>query len=209
MNSNITKIIEIDKLCKYYGKNKVLDINYFCFFTGFTYLLVGGNGAGKSTLIKLIINLIKPTSGSVKVYTKYISYVPERFLFPDNIKTYDFLCNLSKVRSLGSKKEDVLRLLDWWNVDGNKSIGALSKGMKQKVLIIQSIMEDSEIYIFDEPLNGLDLSSQGDFIQVIKNLKRLGKTIIICTHYDKYYASVFDYIVYFNGGIISEVRKSY
>ncbi|MBP5550687.1 MAG: ATP-binding cassette domain-containing protein [Bacilli bacterium] len=208
MNSNITKIIEIDKLCKYYGKNKVLDIDYFCFLSSYTYLLIGANGAGKSTLIKLIINLIKASRGSIYVYTKYISYVPERFLFPDNIKTYDFLCTLCKVRGFGATNSDVARELEWWGIDKDKNINALSKGMKQKVLIIQAIIEDSELYIFDEPLNGLDPNSQADFIQVIKNLKRLGKTIIVCTHYDKYYASVFDYLVYFNGGMISEVIKS-
>lgn len=206
MNSNIIKIIEINNLTKYYGKNKVLDIPYFCFYESFSYLLVGENGAGKSTLIKLITNMIKASSGKVFTNAK-ISYVPEKFSFPDNVSAFSFLDNLCKVRNNKSKINQVKYLLKWWDIDGAKKISSLSKGMKQKLLILQAIIDEADLYIFDEPLNGLDPKAQADFIQVLKNLKNLNKTIIVCTHYEKYYESFFDYYIYFNGGIINEANK--
>ena len=206
MNSKITKIIEIKNLTKYYGKNKVLDIPYFCFYESFSYLLVGGNGAGKSTLIKLITKMIKASSGSISTNAK-ISYVPEKFSFPDSVSTFNFLDNLCKVRNKKGKLDQVNYLLKWWNIDKDKKINALSKGMKQKLLILQAIIDEADVYIFDEPLNGLDPTSQKDFIQILKNLKGLNKTIIVCTHYEKYYESFFDYYIYFNGGLIYENTK--
>ncbi|MBO4623176.1 MAG: ABC transporter ATP-binding protein [Bacilli bacterium] len=207
MNLNTTKIIEINNIIKYYGKNKVLDIDSFVFYKSNFYLLIGENGAGKSTLIKIITGLVKPTKGSILVLSKLISYVPERFSFPLNIKVYDFLDNLCRVRININRKDKIEALLNEWKIDKNKLIGELSKGMKQKLLIIQAIIEDVDLYIFDEPLNGLDPSSQAFFLNTLKRLKDLGKTVILCTHYDKYYNDIFDYALYFNGGIINEIIK--
>lgn len=207
MNLNITNIIEINDLVKCYRKTKVLDIKEFVFKRNYSYLLVGGNGAGKSTLIKLITKLVRPSYGKVLVNTRKIAYVPERFTFPDNLSIYEFLDNLCKVKGMDNPKEAINKLLKWWDLDGKKKIGSLSKGMKQKVLIIQAIIKEVDLYIFDEPLNGLDVLSQNDFLNALKHLKELGKTIIVCTHYDKYYESFFDYFIYMNGGIINEVKK--
>lgn len=205
MNSNI---IEIRGLEKRYGKTLVLKIDDFVFKKGLAYLLIGGNGAGKSTLIKIMVKLIKPTSGNVLVNTKKMAYVPERFIYPDNLRVFDFLNILCKVKNCLNYQDKINYLLNWWNVDGKKKLSALSKGMKQKILIIQSIIFEVDLYIFDEPLNGLDIDSQNDFLMILRRLKDLGKTIIVCTHYDKYYVPFFDYSVYLNGGIIHEVKKS-
>lgn len=200
MNSNI---IEINDLVKKYGKNIVLDIKQFNFKFGNTYLLIGANGAGKSTLIKLIIGLIKESNGKIIVNTKKISYVPERFTFPDALKVYDFLEKLCKVKTKIDMKQKINYLVDWWKIDKNKKLSQLSKGMKQKVLIMQAIILEVDLYIFDEPLNGLDIDSQKDFLLILKHLKKLGKTIIICTHYDKYYSELVSECIYFRGGKIN------
>lgn len=209
MNSNITEIIKISNLTKRYGKNVVLNIDDFCFYNHNTYLLIGANGAGKSTLIKLIVGLIKATSGNIKIKTDEVAYVPEKFTFPDNITVYDFLDKLLRVKTKEKMNDKINYILEWWNIDKDKRISALSKGMKQKILIIQAILKEVDLYIFDEPLNGLDINAQTDFLTILKRLKELGKTIIVCTHYDKYYASFFDYFIYFDGGKISEVKKSH
>ena len=208
MNSNITKIIEINNLTKRYGKNIALDIDSFVFYEKNTYLLIGANGAGKSTLIKLIIGVIKASSGNVLVNTKRIAYVPERFSYPDNISAFDFLDKLCKVKTKEKMIDKINYMLDWWDIDKKKKIGNLSKGMKQKVLIIQAILIEEDLYIYDEPLNGLDINAQGDFLNMLKRLKELGKTIIVCTHYDKYYSSFFDYSIYFNEGKIIDVKSN-
>ena len=204
MNLNI---IEINNSVKKYGKTKVLDVNHFCFLHHHTYLLIGANGAGKSTLLKLIIGLIKPSSGVIDLNVSKLAYVPERFTFPENIKVYDFLDKLCKVKTKEKMEDKINYLLDWWKIDRNKKISNLSKGMKQKLLIMQAIILEVDLYIFDEPLNGLDIDAQNDFLNVLKHLKKLGKTIIVCTHYDKYYEGFFDHFVYFDGGKIIEVKS--
>ena len=207
MNMNTTNIIEIKGLVKKYRKEKVLDIDTFSFVKGGCYLLVGANGSGKSTLIKLIVSLIKPTYGEINVYTNNIGYVPEKYTFPQYLTVYDFLDNLCKVKYKKDMKDKINYLLKWWNIEKNKKIKALSKGMKQKILIMQAIIEELDLYIFDEPLNGLDINSQNDFILMLYHLKMLGKTIIVSTHYEKYYQEFFDNYIYVKEGKIIAFKE--
>ena len=204
---NTTNIIEIRGLVKKYRKEKVLDIDTFSFVKGGCYLLVGANGSGKSTLIKLIVSLIKPTYGEINVYTNNIGYVPEKYTFPQYLTVYDFLDNLCKVKYKKDMKDKINYLLKWWNIEKNKKIKALSKGMKQKILIMQAIIEELDLYIFDEPLNGLDINSQNDFILMLYHLKMLGKTIIVSTHYEKYYQEFFDNYIYVKEGKIIAFKE--
>lgn len=199
-------IIEISNLVKYYKDNLILNNINYNFIYNQTYLLVGANGSGKSTLIKIILSFVKATSGKASLYEKRIGYIPERAIFPEMISINDFLFNLALIRKIDNKKAPIIinQLLEEWNLDGIKRMDKLSKGMLQKVLIIQAFIHDPALYIFDEPLNGLDFKSQAKFINLIKQLQLQKKTIIIVTHYKDYYQNLVDHIIYINNGGFDE-----
>ena len=187
-------MIEVRNIYKKYGNNVILDIPYFNFKSGNSYMIIGSNGSGKSTLIKCLLGINKLNSGTVNINTANIGYVPEKFYFPDFCTVGKYL---ESIIDLYGKND--FSLINYYcnifNLDRSKMLSKLSKGMMQKVLIIQAIIHDSDLFIFDEPLNGLDTKSQELFFSIVNNLKNKNKTIIITTHYPEFYSSNYDYIV--------------
>lgn len=189
-----SKELKIINLKKQYYKNIVLENLNLVFTSGKCYMLIGENGSGKSTLIKIILRLIYPTSGKIKNDFQIFSYIPEKINLPMNVKVIDFLSVLYNIKK-GNK--DLICLLDTWNLLNalNYKLYELSKGMLQKVLIIQALFKDSEVYIFDEVLNGLDVGMQKKFLEEVESLKKRQCLIIITSHYSKYYESIVDEII--------------
>lgn len=203
------RIIELKNLSKIYRNPVLQDINY-TFEKGKTYLVIGENGSGKTTLIRLICGLINPSNGIVDKVSNDISYVPDNLNFPDFLNVYKFLYNLGLIYKISRSKLDELinNLLEEWELDKNYKMKELSKGMRQKVLIINSILRNGDIYIYDEPLNGLDKDMQIMFIQEIKKLKELEKTIIIISHQANKFKKIYDYKLIIKNGIIYEEPNS-
>lgn len=193
------KIIEINNLQKKYP-NFMIDINEFSFTIGKSYLLLGENGSGKTTLIKLILSLIKPTAGKVVCNTNKIGYAPEHFSLPQFYTVKEFLYNLSLIKNVKFNNHFIYL----FKLDENKKISALSKGMKQKINIIQALIHHPDLYIFDEPINGLDQESQNLFLEIINSLQYLNKTIIITTHFEKYFQNLNLQRLIMNNGKIYE-----
>lgn len=165
-------MIEIKGLKKYYDKHKVIDIESFKFYDKCKYLLIGENGIGKSTLIKMIIGVIKPSEGKIELYSKRIGFVPEKVFLPEFIRVDTFLKMINK-----NYDDKYLDLLD---LDKRKMIYKLSKGNRQKLTIVQALIEDNDILIFDEPLNGLDRKCKESLFKILKEMNKL---IIIASHY--------------------------
>jgi len=176
MNMNYPKFkIEINNLTKKYHKRYVYkNFNYVIENLTINYLK-SPNGYGKSTLIKCILNLIS-YNGTIKSNVKTFAYLPERIIVPELIKVEKFL----GLMLLDNEK--VNYLLSQFKIDKTKYIYELSKGMRQKILLIQALATNSDCYIFDEPLNGLDDVSIELFIKEIEKLFKNGKLIIISTH---------------------------
>lgn len=191
-------MIEINNLIKKYNNLLVLKIDSFCFENNKSYLLVGNNGSGKSTLIKCILGINIINQGNIKINTKNIGYVPEKYYFPDFCSIERFLNNILELYSLEDNKYMIDYYCDLFNINKKKKLSKLSKGMSQKVLIIQSLIHDPQLLIFDEPVNGLDPKSQKIFLNIINDLKRKNKTIIITTHYPSFYPDDFDYYIKLN-----------
>ena len=164
-----------------YGKKEVLkDIN-LTINKGDFILFLGHNGSGKSTTIKLILNYLKGYKGIInREYNSYC-YMPEKTILPDYITIEDFLKDLSYL----SKNCNYDKYLEIFNMEKNALIGGLSKGNKQKVALIQLLMEDKDLYVLDEPTNGLDQESINILIKLLKEKNKQGKTVIIVTHYKK------------------------
>lgn len=186
-------MIVIKNLMKKYKNNLVLNIPYFNFKSGNSYIIIGSNGSGKSTLLKCLLGINKIDSGFIDLRTNNIGYIPEKYYFPDFCTINKFLQCILNLYDL--QKNNIL--IDYYcnkfSLDKNKSISKLSKGMMQKVLIIQSLIHDAHLYIFDEPLNGLDSRSQKVFFDIVDELKEKDKTVIITTHYPEFYVNKYDY----------------
>lgn len=196
------KIIKLNNLSKSFDREVLNNINYN-FYYNKVYLIIGENGSGKSTLIKLILNVFKPSSGYVEKSTNYISYVPDNLIFPEFITIEKFLIQIMKI----SKLENIHLLnyyLNRYGLDGKKKLNSLSKGMRQKVLIIQALIKDASIYIFDEPLNGLDKQMQLIFLEDLTKLKKRGKTLIIVSHQIDCFKDLSNYILDINNGEVNE-----
>lgn len=166
------EIISLNNLKKSYGSDDILDVKHFSFKRGYKYLLVGENGSGKSTLLKIIIGIISSYSGEVIRNYDSISYVPEKSILPDFINLMRFLS--------GYDTSKIKELSDLFDININKPFYKYSKGMRQKAIIIQSLIKESELLLFDEPLSGLDNLSKKNLINYILNTK---STVIISTHY--------------------------
>jgi ABC-2 type transport system ATP-binding protein len=158
---------------------------------------LGPNGSGKSTTVKMLTGLLQPTRGVVQfdgcniqddltAYRKHLGYVPEEaYLYP-YLSGWEYLEMIATLR--GMPDSDVAKkinsLLDLFSLHPHRhaSIGTYSKGMRQRILLIAAIMHDPEIFIFDEPLSGLDVTSALIFKNLVQALGRSGKLVFYCSH---------------------------
>lgn len=180
-------MICINDLCfSYSGNNYVLDKLNLKITKGSYVSIIGKNGSAKSTLIKLILGLLKPTSGKIHLKTHSIGYVPQRMenfnsTFPITVE--EVLTCYSKVLKIRNDNEvkRVLKIVDMLEFK-NRLIGNLSGGQLQKIFIARALIGNPEILILDEPSTGVDMKSQEDLYCTLKNLNQQGITIICVEH---------------------------
>lgn len=194
-------MIEFIDVDYYYGKKCALKGLNLKINDGTFNLFIGHNGSGKSTTVKLILNLIKNNNGKVIRDYKSYCYMPEKTLLPDYITIEEFLKDLSYL----SKNCNYEKYLELFNMDKTQLISSLSKGNKQKVALIQLLMEDRDLYILDEPTNGLDQESINILVKLLKEKNKKGKTIIVVTHYKKLFSRWKIDKYEFNDGVVSEI----
>ena len=190
----MSEIVKVENVTKYFKQEKVLDDVNMNLETGHIYGIVGKNGAGKTVLFKIIAGFIKPSSGKVTVAGKIIGVDRD---FPDSlgliIETPGFLSqynayqNLLYLANINNKisKEDIKESIRMVGLDpdSNKKVGKFSLGMRQRLGIAQAIMENPNLIILDEPMNGLDKKGIEDVKELLLKLKGDGKTILMVSHY--------------------------
>ncbi len=153
----------------------------------------GPNGAGKSTTIKMLVGLIKPSEGSIKIngYDSFdyrarlrLGYLPENPSFPRGLKGIEIINYYSKLLNGKINKDEIYDALKLSGIFYAKNIHAhkYSKGMTQRLALAVSIIGDPEILIFDEPLSGLDPIGRKEFKDIIFKLKERKKTIFFSSH---------------------------
>lgn len=209
-------IIKLENVTKKYKNDVVLqDINME-FQRGEIYGVVGKNGSGKTTMFKTIVGFVRPTSGHVFVQGKEIG-VDQDFAddvgliieTPGFLSQYNAYKNLEFLASIKNKisKEqikDAIRLVGL-DADSKKKVGKYSLGMRQRLGIAQAIMEDPELIILDEPMNGLDKNGIAIVKDVLLKMKGEGKTILMASHYAED-VEICDEIYEMNDGTLSKLE---
>jgi ABC-2 type transport system ATP-binding protein len=190
-------MLEARQLTKYYGAFRaVLDIS-FRVEAGEIVGCLGPNGSGKSTTMKMLTGLIEPTRGEVlfsgarigndlNAYKRRLGYVPEESNLYPYLSGFEYLQLIGTLRGIPARRLDkkIDALLDLFSLHEQRHsrLGAYSKGMRQKILIIAALLHDPDVLIFDEPLSGLDVTSALVFRNLVQALARSRKTIVYCSH---------------------------
>ena len=212
--------IVIKNLTKKFKENTVIDDVNISFESGKIYGLIGKNGSGKSLFLKLLCGFYFPTSGTIS-YNNIIldsrkSYPPStRALIehPDFIPNLTGFQNLKLLAEIENKSDDtkILNAMEIVNIkeEKDKKYAKYSLGMKQKLGLAQVIMEDPEVMIFDEPLNGIDDETAKKFRDFLRKEKQKEKLIIIASHIKEDINYLCDTVYKFeNGKVKSDDTKS-
>ncbi len=195
--SEMTGLIEVEDLRKKYDSTEVVKGISFELKPGEIVGYLGPNGAGKSTTIKMLSGFIHQSSGHIRYngqsihddlngYKKRIGYLPERPDLFEFLGGYEYLEMIALLRGLprsgiSTHIEELLSLFGM-NDAAHYSIGSYSKGMRQKILILSSIIHDPPILFFDEPKSGLDVFSISILEDLIRLMAQSGKIILYSTH---------------------------
>lgn len=191
------RVLSLTNLTMDYGAKRVLDGIDLEIFQGQIIGYIGPNGAGKSTTVKIMLGLIDDYKGKVELfgqdisdgnpdYKRRIGYVPENAEAYDNLTASEYLIFTGEL--YGMERDDAedkaLRLMKEFDLEDmyHKRLSSFSKGMKQKVLIISSLLHDPDLLFLDEPLSGLDANSIMIIQEVLVQLASQGKTIFYSSH---------------------------
>lgn len=207
--------LEISKLTKKYGIIPALNDLDLTLYSGGIVGLLGPNGSGKTTLLKTIMRIIRQQSGEIKIcgspvsYTtrKYISFMPDREFLYKNMKVIDAINYYQDMfEDFDMTRADYLiKALD---IDKTTPIDRLSKGNKEKVILMLTLSRNVPIYLLDEPLGNLDPVIKHEMLEVIKAVKNPDNLIIISTHLIKDTEEIIDQAVFLKRGqIVANCKK--
>ncbi|MET4559416.1 ABC transporter ATP-binding protein [Lysinibacillus parviboronicapiens] len=190
-------MIEIRDLTKRYGSFTALDHLNLSLEEGIVFGFVGANGAGKSTTFSILATLLSPTSGDAlingksvikepKEVRKQIGYMPDFFGVYDQLKVDEYLDFYGASYGIGATERKVLipQLLELVNLTNKRFdyVDLLSRGMKQRLCLARALIHDPKVLILDEPASGLDPRARVEMRDILRNLKSMGKTILISSH---------------------------
>ncbi len=210
--------LEINNLSKTLDNNIILDNINMSLESGNIYGFIGRNGSGKTMLLKVICGFVKPTSGTILIndenalannyFNNEIRALIEKPNFINNLSGFD---NLKLLASINNKIDDKI-ILTWLDKVGlleekDKLYSKYSLGMKQKLGIVQALMEDTKIILLDEPLNGIDENSVNIIRNILLEEKNKDKLIIIATHIKEDIEKLCNIIYHFDSGKVTIVNK--
>lgn len=203
------KLLECVNLNKNYGYKQALKNVNLTIEKGKIVGLLGANGSGKTTLIKLINDLLVPTSGEVLVNgqkpgiesKKIIAYLPERTYLNNDMRVKEVVKFFEDFYSDFDDKK-AYSLLKKLNIDANEHLKNMSKGMKEKVQLILVMSRKADLYVLDEPIGGVDPAAR-DYIldTIITNINK-GASVIISTHLIADIERILDEVIFINNGEI-------
>ncbi len=203
------ELLECKDLCKSFDNRVILDNVNIKIERGKIVGLLGKNGQGKTTLIKLINDLLTPTSGEVLINgkkpsiesKKIISYLPERTYFDKSMKVSDIIKYFKEFYD-NFNEEKALKLLDDLELDKNLRLAKMSKGMQEKVELILVMSREADLYILDEPLGGVDPATRDYILDTILSNFKDGASVIISTHLIADIERILDEVIFIDKGKI-------
>ena len=205
--------IEIRNLTVAYGENIALENLNLDVEAGSLMALVGPNGAGKSTLIKTILKFLKQITGEIKISKKSLAYVPQR-----NSVDWDFPTTLFDVVEMGcygrvglfkrvnkEEKQKVLKAIEQVGMLDfkDRQISELSGGQQQRAFIARALVQEADIYLMDEPFQGVDSTTEKSIVDILKKLKSEGKTLIVVHHDLQTVPTYFETVTFINKSVIA------
>src|SRR5215211_6535770 len=193
----MTLIVEMRDLTHRYGSTLALDHLNVQIPEGAIFGFIGPNGAGKTTTMRILTTLLVPTSGDARVggfsvltaprdVRRLVGFMPDFFGVYDNMKVWEYLDFFGHAYSIAAPRragliEDLLELVD---LDHKRDdfVMDLSRGMKQRLSLARTMIHDPKLLILDEPASGLDPRARIELRELLKELRSLGKTIMISSH---------------------------
>lgn len=204
--------IEFESVSKSFSEKTILEDISFSVNQGEIFGLLGPNGAGKTTLIRLLLDILRPDSGEIRVFGDFLSpdaknrigYLPEERGLYKKTRLLDMLVYLAQLKGVPEKQahlkaESLLKSLEL-DQHKNKKVEELSKGMQQKIQFLSAIIHEPELLILDEPFSGLDPVNTKTVMDRILGLRAAGKTIILSTHMMEQAQALCDRILMLNKG---------
>ena len=190
-------MIKVEGLSKIYGKTEALKGVSFEIEQGSIFGFVGPNGAGKTTTLKILATLMVPTEGKAYIdgvdVTKYpkkvrslMGYMPDFFGVYERIKVTEYLDFYASCYGIsrGKRKSIIADLLELTDLSykADAYVDSLSRGMKQRLCLARSLVHDPKVLLLDEPASGLDPRARVEMRELLRELKNMGKSIIISSH---------------------------
>lgn len=212
--------LEIHGLSVSYDKKTALSNVYLKLDSGHVIGLLGSNGSGKSTLLKSILGLVEPDAGEIHIngvnvdnIRKYIAYIPQKeeidFSFPATVTDVVMMGRYphhnvfeSLKKADRQKAEEAMKILGIEKLK-KKQIGELSGGQQQRAFIARALCQEAEIYLFDEPFVGVDVTTEKRIMEIVRELAKQGKMVIIIHHDLAKVKEYFDQVVMINQRIVT------
>ena len=215
-------VIMFDRVSKSYGRINALGGVSLGISGGVTGIL-GMNGAGKSTLFKLMMGKVKPSSGAVRLFGadpwknpapySRIGFVPEHEKLHDWMTAFEFITTFSRLHGMTKKEAEIeaRRVLEFVSLGDvlHKKIGQFSKGMRQRVKIAHALVNNPELIVLDEPLQGCDPLARTTIMNVIKELGAMGRTVLVSSHILNEIERITEQIVILHRGRILALGNSH
>jgi ABC-2 type transport system ATP-binding protein len=214
--------VNVVHLKRYFGRTRAVDDISFGFASGQIYGFVGPNGAGKTTAMRILATLDEPTDGDAFIDGVSVSQYPEKArqlvgFVPDTLPTHrdmtvhDYLDFFGRAYGLkgGHRRQVIERIEEFTNLTGirEKTLVALSKGMKQRVSVARSLLHDPPVLIMDEPAAGLDPRARIELRELLKLLSWQGKAVLISSHILTELAEICDGVIIIEHGKILRAGK--
>ncbi len=209
-------VIEIANLVKKFGRDKVIDGLDLEVKRGEVFGFLGPNGAGKTTTIRIILNVLHPTEGTVKVFGfsskktkkihKRIGYLAGDMEYEEDLTGKKYLNFVNHIYG-GGHKDRVKDLADLFEIDLKDKIRNYSRGNKQKIGLIAAIMHKPELLIFDEPTSGFDPIMQTAFSKMVLDFKKRGGTVLMSSHVLSEVQQLCDRVAFIKDGSIVGVQN--
>jgi len=211
-------VVEVNNLKKLYGSLEAIKGINFTIEEGEIFGLIGPNGAGKTTTLRIVSTLLRPSSGTVKIFgydvvsnpgsiRKLISYLPEDAGAYKNLTGIDYLAFIARFFASRNKMREMIeRGIKIANLGDriNDKINTYSKGMMRRLLVARALMTKPKLAILDEPTSGLDVLNSQEVRKIIKDSVKSGVTVLLSSHNMLEVEFLCDRIALINNGLIVE-----